>query len=112
MSLPPEVTAIAERLLSFAGGFLGGSSLMAYIRPANLQQAIVRILISTISAMAISPAIAFKLFERVDADVVMGIAFVVGFIAWNVLGAVAMFFNNRQGQDVIEMIKATKTDKE
>ncbi len=96
--------------VSAAGGFLGGSSLLVYMKPATLKEALMRVGVTTIAAMMTAPAISLKLLDNDTPEVLGGVAFGVGFIAWNVLGAVAQFFQNRQGQDIKELVKSAKDD--
>jgi len=96
--------------VSAAGGFLGGSSLLVYMKPATLKEALMRVGVTTIAAMMTAPAISLKLLDNDTPEVLGGVAFGVGFIAWNVLGAVAQFFQNRQGQDIKELVKSAQDD--
>lgn len=96
--------------ISAAGGFLGGSSLLVYMKPATFKEGIIRVLVTTACAVMTAPAISLKLLDNTTPEVVGGIAFGVGFVAWNVLGAIAQFFQARQGQDIAQIVKGTKDD--
>ena len=96
--------------VSAAGGFLGGSSLLVYMRPTSLIDALMRVAVTTIAATMTAPAIALKLLDNDTPEVLGGVAFGIGFVAWNVLGAVAQFFANRQGQDIKEIVKGATDD--
>lgn len=108
MDCPSNLNEITMKVMSAFGGFLGGSSLLIYIKPKNIKDGIVRVLVSTAAAATLAPPITLKIFDATaasDSEVLMGVAFSIGFIAWNVLGAVANFFANRQGKDIVEMTK-------
>lgn len=105
-----DIADLALKGISAAGGFLGGSSLLVYIKPKDLKEALMRVGVTTIAALMTAPAICFKLLDTEAPEIVGGVAFGIGFIAWNVLGAVAVFFQNRQGQDIHEIIKGAKDD--
>ena len=103
-------SALIIKAISAAGGFLGGSSLLVYMKPASIKDALMRVLVTTVCAMMTAPAISLKLLDNESPEVLGGVAFGIGFIAWNVLGAIAQFFQNRQGKDIAQIIKDTKDD--
>lgn len=105
-----DITDLAIKGISAAGGFLGGSSLLVYIKPTSLKEALLRVGVTTIAAVMITPAVSLKFLDTEAPEVLGGVAFGIGFIAWNVLGAVAVFFQNRQGQDIKQIIKGAKDD--
>lgn len=110
MPLPcDDLTAISSaKLISAIGGFLGGASMMVYMVPSSFKDAAVRLGVSIAAASMLAPVAAAKIFDANadnDSQIVMGCAFVVGFVAWNGLGAVAQFFKNRQGKDIVQLAK-------
>lgn len=109
MNCLPELTELTTKAMSAAGGFLGGTSLMAYMKPSGLRDALTRIFVSTVTAFFTAPIAVEKLLGKEDSiQVLAGVAFGIGFVAWNILGAVALFFERRQGQDVVQIIKSAK----
>lgn len=108
MACPPDVTETAIKLLSSTGGLLGGSSMMLYMRPSSVVDAVRRCVVSVVSAAMLTVPVADKLFDVADSEVIMGVGFAVGFVAWSLLGAVAKFFENRSGQDIVQMAQAAK----
>lgn len=105
-----QVPELIIKGVSAAGGFLGGTSLLVYMKPKDLKDALMRVGVSTIAALMATPAISLKLLDNENPEVLGGVAFGVGFIAWNVLGAIAVFFQNRQGQDIAQIVKGAKDD--
>lgn len=104
------INDIVVKAVSAAGGFLGGSSLLVYMRPKDAKEAAIRVAVTTVTALMTAPAISLKLLDNTTPEVLGGVAFGIGFIAWNVLGAIAQFFENRQGKDIVQIVKDTKND--
>ena len=98
------------KAVSAAGGFLGGSSLLVYMKPASIKEALMRVAVTTVAATMTAPAISLKLLDNDSPEVLGGVAFGIGFVAWNVLGAIAQFFANRQGQDIKQIVKGAQDD--
>lgn len=105
-----DVPDMVVKAVSAAGGFLGGSSLLVYMKPTSLREALIRVAVTTVTALMTAPAISLKLLDNETPEVLGGVAFGIGFIAWNVLGAIAQFFQARQGQDITQIIKGVKND--
>ena len=110
MPLPCDEAVVisSAKVISAIGGFLGGASLLVFMKPTSPQDGIRRILVSSVAASMLAPIAAAKIFDMTsdnDSQILMGCAFGVGFVAWNLLGAVAQFFANRQGKDIVEMTK-------
>lgn len=105
-----SIPEIVIKGVSAAGGFLGGSSLLVYMKPKSIREAIIRVLVTTVCATMTAPAISLKLLDNETPEVLGGVAFGVGFIAWNVLGAIAQFFEARQGQDIAQIVKGVQND--
>lgn len=103
-----ELSEMSVKILSAIGGFLGGTSMMLYMRPASLTDALRRIAISVLSAAMLTALAAKEMFGDYGSEIVMGTGFGIGFVAWSLLGAVAKFFEVRQGQDIVQMAKAAK----
>lgn len=101
---------VLVKAVSAIGGFLGGSSLLIYLKPKDLKDALMRVGVTTVCALMTAPAISLKLLDNESPEVLGGVAFGIGFIAWNVLGAIAQFFANRQGQDIKEIVKGAQDD--
>ena len=103
----PEATI---KVLSATGGFLGGTSMMLYMKPVSMLDAIRRVAISVISSAMLTMPIAEKFFDHFGSEVIMGTAFVIGFVSWNILGAVALYFENNKGKDIAQIVKDVKND--
>lgn len=106
-----DITEFSTRVLAAVGGFLGGTSMLLYMRPADMTDAIRRMVISVLSAVMLTGLAAKELFSAAGPEIIMGTAFGIGFIAWSLLGAVAKFFEGRQNQDIVQMMKAVNEAK-
>lgn len=106
MPCVPEISEATVKILSATGGFLGGTSMMLYMRPSDAMDGLRRIAISVLAAVMLSALVARELFDSVGSEIVMGTAFGIGFMAWSILGAVAKFFQGRQNDDIVQMMKS------
>ena len=103
-----DMTEVAVKLISAIGGFLGGTSILVYMPAKDWTDAIKRVGVSIVAATMLSVPLAGKLFDDVNNENLMGTAFVVGFAAWFLLGAIAKFFENKQGKDILQLTKDVK----
>ena len=103
-----DMTEVAVKVIAAIGGFMGGTSILLYMPASSWSDALKRIGVSVIAATMLGVPIAGKIFEEVNNENLMGTAFVIGFAAWFTLGAVAKFFENKQGQDILQIGKDVK----
>ena len=105
-----DLTTVITHFASAGSAFLGGTSMMVYMQPSTIREAVVRILVSVGSGVTLAPAITTKIFDDPSTDyrVVAGVSFAVGFIAWSALGSVARYFEHRRNQDAEQMLKEIK----
>ena len=99
-------------LIAATGGFLGGTSMMLYMRPASVADGLRRVVISVIAALLLTRMATEQIFDSAEAtsEISMGVAFGLGFLSWSLLGAVAKFFERRQDQDIFGLIKTVKSE--
>lgn len=106
---PEQTVQVLQRLISTAGGFLGGTSLLMFIKPTGIGDAFGRIVVSTATATMLTGFICRKAgLDEDQSETLMAVSFAVGFLAWNILGAIALYFARRQDKDVSELIKEVK----
>ena len=105
-----DLTTVITHFASAGSAFLGGTSMMVYMQPSSIREAVVRILVSVGSGVTLAPAITTKIFDDPSTDyrVVAGVSFAVGFVAWSALGSVARYFEHRRNQDAQQMLKEIK----
>lgn len=96
---------VAVKLISAVGGFLGGTSILVYMPARDWGDAMKRVGVSVVAATMLAVPVAAKVFDDISSENLMGTAFVIGFAAWFTLGAVARFFENKQGQDIMQITK-------
>ena len=106
MACVADLTEVSVKVLSAVGGFLGGTSMLLYMRPVDMNDAIRRMIISVLSSVMLTGLTAREMFSVSGPEVIMGTAFGIGFMAWSLLGAVAKFFAGRQDQDIVQMMKS------
>lgn len=93
-------------IVTSGGGFLGGLSMLVYMRPRTVREGFSRILVSTVAASLLAALLSEKLFGDETPELMGAAAFLIGFSAWSLLGAVARFFETRQGDDIVSMLKS------
>lgn len=99
---------LTTKLASMIGGFFGGSVILTFIRPKTVGEAFIRGSVSTGSATVFSVPILswLKIDQNWENQLMMG--FVVGFLAYSVLGMIANFLIKHQNTDIVEAIKDIK----
>lgn len=99
---------ILTKLASMIGGLLGGAAILTFIRPKTIGEAFIRGAVSTGSAVIFSaPFIHWlELSNNWESQLMTG--FVIGFVAYSVLGMVANFLIKNQNKDIVEAVKEIK----
>lgn len=95
-------------LLNIVGGFLGGTSLLVYVKPSGVGDGVMRIMVSSLSGFFLAPLVIEKIWDNAVEEQVLGVSFMVGFISWNLLGAVSLWMDRRKDKDVAELISEVK----
>jgi hypothetical protein len=103
--LAPD-THVYQQLIAAGGGFLGGLSMLVYMRPRSVADGVRRVVVSTVASALLATLIAEKLFGSKEPELVVASAFLIGFSAWSILGATARFFENRKDDDIVGMMKS------
>lgn len=103
--MPDYLTA---KLASIIGGLLGGGAILTFIKPKTIGEAFIRGGVSVgSSAIFTSPVINWiKLADTWENQVMIG--FMIGFVAYSVLGMVANFLIKNQDKDIVEAVKDIK----
>ena len=108
MASEPIVYASAK-IFSGIGGMTGGFSLMAFIKPKGIWDAAIHGGVSTFAGVVFSGPV-LKYFEIApnDWEFQMMAGFVIGFGAWFVMSAIANFFKQNEGKDIVTVAQQTK----
>ena len=99
---------LTDKLASIIGGLFGGGAILTFIRPKTIGEAFIRGGVSVgSSAVFTSPIINWiKLSDNWENQIMIG--FIVGFLAYSVLGMVANFLIKNQHKDIVEAVKEIK----
>ncbi len=99
---------LASKIAAMVGGFFGGATILTFIRPKTIGEAFVRGGVSVGSAIIFSVPVldAINLKNTWENQLMSG--FVVGFLAYSVLGMVANFLKKNQDNDIATAIKDFK----
>lgn len=101
-------TVATGKIASMIGGLFGGLAILTFIKPKTISEAFLRGSLSTGSAMIFSnPAIHYIGIDNNWENQTMA-GFVVGFVAYSVLGMVANFLIKNQNKDIVEAVKELK----
>ena len=104
------VEGITTKLIAALGSFLGGSVLMAFMKPNSIPEAIVRGFVTTVLGFIFTPVVVVKIgWDINDPEEVIMVAFCIGFGGWTLLGAMANFFRKNQDKDIFEVYDNVKS---
>lgn len=99
---------LIAKIASMIGGFFGGGAILTFIRPKTISEAFMRGGLSVGSAMIFAVPLIQKLDLTNDWENQMMSGFVIGFLAYSILGMTANFLLKNQNKDIIETIKEIK----
>lgn len=108
--MPSESIVYASaKIFSGVGGMTGGFSLMAFIKPKGIWDAAIHGAVSTFAGVVFSGPI-LKYFEIApnDWEFQMMAGFIIGFCAWFGMSAVANFFQQNEGKDILTVASQTR----
>lgn len=99
---------LVTKLASMIGGFFGGAAILTFIRPQTVGEAFIRGAVSTGSAVIFSAPLLdwFHISNNWENQLMIG--FVIGFLAYSILGMVANFLIKNQNKDIVEAVKEIK----
>ncbi len=99
---------IVAKLASMIGGFFGGAAILTFIKPKTIGEAFVRGGVSVGSAIIFAgPALKWMdMSSNWETELMSG--FVVGFLAYSILGMIANFLKKNQNKDIVEAVKEIK----
>lgn len=96
------------KVASMVGGLFGGGAILTFIRPKTIGEAFIRggLSVGSATVFAIPLIHWIELDNNWENQTMAG--FVVGFLAYSVLGMVANFLIKNQNKDIIEAVKELK----
>jgi|APFre7841882793_1041355.scaffolds.fasta_scaffold37426_1 hypothetical protein len=99
---------ITAKIASMVGGLFGGAAILTFIKPKTVGEAFMRggMSAGTATVFSIPMAEWIGLSNTWESQLMCG--FVVGFIAYSVLGMVANFFIKNQDRDIVDAVKEIK----
>lgn len=101
-------TVLSSKVAAMIGGLFGGAAILTFIRPKTIGEAFLRGSLSTGSAMIFAgPFISYTGLDHNWENEVMG-GFVVGFLAYSILGMIANFLIKNEKRDIVEAVKEIK----
>lgn len=105
------VDYVTAKLASMVGGLIGGGAILTFIRPKTIGEAFMRGGLSVGSATIFTvPLLQWFGISNNWENQLMG-GFVVGFIAYSVLGMVANFFMRNANRDIVSVVNDIRSGK-
>lgn len=101
-----EISAvITGKIASMIGGLFGGAAILTFIKPKTISEAFIRGALSTGSAIIFaSPMLHYmQLDSNWENELMSG--FMVGFLAYSILGMVANFLSKNKDKTIVEAVK-------
>lgn len=99
---------LIAKIASMVGGFFGGGAILTFIKPKTIAEAFMRGGLSVGSAIIFTtPVINWATLAN-DWENQLMAGFVVGFLAYSILGMIANFLLKNQSRDIIEALKEIK----
>jgi hypothetical protein len=99
---------IGAKIAAMIGGFIGGSTILTFIRPKTIGEAFTRGGTSVGSAMIFSTPLLHALDWPTDWETQLMAGFCIGFVAYSILGMVANFFIRKKDDDIVEVVSDIK----
>lgn len=101
---------LTAKVASMIGGLFGGFAILTFIKPKTIGEAFMRGGMSVGSAMVFTqPLLVMVDISNNWESQLMG-GFVVGFLAYTVLGMIANFMIKNQDKDIVQVVKSVKKD--
>lgn len=99
---------ITAKIASMIGGFFGGAAILTFIRPKTIGEAFIRGGVSVGSAVIFAVPLLKMMELRTDWESQAMAGFIIGFLAYSVLGMVANFLVKNHNKDIVEAVKELK----
>tara|TARA_R110000868_G_scaffold188502_1_gene431229 strand:+ start:135 stop:458 length:324 start_codon:yes stop_codon:yes gene_type:complete len=101
-------TVLSSKIAALIGGLFGGAAILTFIRPKTVGEAFLRGSLSTGSAMIFSNPMLHYMGLNSDWETQLMSGFIIGFVAYSILGMTANFLIKNQNKDIIEAVKDIK----
>lgn len=108
LQMAEPISYISAKIASMIGGFLGGAAILTFIRPQSIGEAFIRGGVSVGSATIFSAPLLDLINMNPNWENQAMAGFIVGFVAYGVLGMVANFLVKYQNKDIVEVVKEVK----
>jgi hypothetical protein len=109
MDMSDPASYLSAKIASMIGGFIGGSTILTFIRPKSIGEAFIRGGTSVGSAMIFSTPILKMVDMSLDWETQLMAGFCVGFVSYSLLGMIANFFQRTKNDDIIDVVNDIKS---
>jgi len=73
MPCDKDLAEATIKVLAATGGFLGGTSMLIYMKPSDLADAVRRVIVSIVAAAMLTVPVAEKIFDTYGSEIIMGL---------------------------------------
>lgn len=99
---------LSAKVASMIGGLFGGAAILTYIRPQTVGEAFLRGGVSVGSATVFGTPILDRMNIDNNWENQLMAGFIIGFLAYSILGMIANFLVKYKDKDIVEAVKEIK----
>ncbi len=108
----PDAGFLTAKVASMIGGLFGGAAILTYIRPQSVGEAFLRGGVSVGSATVFGTPLLSYIGVDNNWESQLMAGFIIGFVAYSLLGMVANFLAKHKNSDIVTVVKDIKDTKE
>ena len=108
----PTTSYMGVKIASMIGGFFGGAAILTFIKPKSIGEAFIRGGVSVGTAIIFSSPLLELTSMKASIENYAMSGFIVGFLAYSVLGMIANFLHKHQNSDIVSVVNDIRGKKD